>query len=284
MRNMTPALWQEVKRLYHAVLEAEPSGRRLLLESAAPEVRCEVESLLSQEDSGTNPVDRDFWSNALVFSERAENMPTELAEHSRFGQYEILAPIGRGGMGEVYLAHDHKLGRDVAIKALPSEFSTDPERLSRLRQEARVLASFSHPNIATIYGLEEHAGVSFLVLELVKGETLAERLQRTGPMSPEESLAVMSQVADALEGAHQQGVIHRDVKPANVKLTAEGRVKVLDFGLAKPPPVRCADAGLDTAQGRILGTPRYMSPEQARGQPVDQRRISGLSVACCTSF
>lgn len=268
---MTPARWQEVKRLYHAVLEAEPSGRKSLLESATPEVRREVESLLSLEDSGTNPLDRDLWPDAASLLDYSGGTQTELGEHADLGHYETLAPIGRGGMGEVYLAHDQKLGRDVAIKALPKEFSDDAERLSRFRQEARLLASLNHPNIAAIYGLEESGEVNFLVLELVKGETLAERLKRGGPMAVDEALAVMSQVADALEAAHQKGITHRDVKPANVKLTAEGRVKVLDFGLAKPPVTAADAAGLDTEQGRILGTPRYMSPEQARGLEVDQR-------------
>jgi eukaryotic-like serine/threonine-protein kinase len=230
-----------------------------------------VESLLSTEDSDTNPLDRGLWPDAAVLLEDAAETQTALGEHAHLGQYQIRALLGRGGMGEVYLAHDGKLGRGVAIKALPKEFSEDAERLSRFRREARVLASLNHPNIAAIYGLEESSGVNFLVLELVEGETLAERLKRTGPIPVDEALGVMSQAADALEAAHRKGTTHRDVKPANIKLTAEGRVKVLDFGLAKPPPMKTAGAGLDTEHGRILGTPRYMSPEQARGQEVDQR-------------
>ena len=174
----------------------------------------------------------------------------------------------------------------MAIKTLPKEFSDDPERLSRFRREARVLASLNHPNIAAIYGLDESAGVNFLVLELVEGETLAQRLKRTGPMAVAEALRVMSQVAEALEAAHQKGITHRDIKPANIKVTPEGRVKVLDFGLAKVlrtaatgPRMKPAGVGLDTADGRILGTPRYMSPEQARGQEVDRRTDVWASAA-----
>jgi serine/threonine protein kinase len=275
---MTPERWQEVKHLYHAVLEAEPSNREALLESADPEVRREVESLLSSGDSETHPLDRDVMSDASSLLDDATATLSQLGENANLGQYQIRTLIGRGGMGEVYLAHDGKLGRDVAIKTLPKEFSDDPERLSRFRREARVLASLNHPNIAAIYGLDESAGVNFLVLELVEGETLAERLKRTGPMLLGEALQVMSQVAEALEAAHRKGITHRDIKPSNIKMTPEGRVKVLDFGLAKVLPtagtpawMKSAGGGLDTEDGRVLGTPLYMSPEQARGLDVDQR-------------
>jgi serine/threonine-protein kinase len=275
---MTPERWQEVKHLYHAVLEAEPSDRGALLESADPEVRREVESLLSSEESHEGPLDRALWSEAGALLDDATQTLTQLGEGANLGQYQIQSLLGRGGMGEVYLAHDHKLGRDVAIKTLPREFSEDPERLSRFGREARVLASLNHPNIAAIYGLDESAGVNFLILELVDGETLGERLKRTGPMPVDEALRVMSQVAEALEAAHRKGITHRDIKPANIKVTPEGRIKVLDFGLAKvlgtvarAPSMKSAGAGLDTRDGRILGTPRYMSPEQARGHDVDQR-------------
>src|SRR6202171_1080541 len=150
-----------------------------------------------------------------------------------FGCYEINAPIGAGGMGEVYQAHDTKLGRDVAIKVLPEAFAHDPERLSRFQREAKMLAALNHPNIATIYGLEQSSGTSLLVMELVPGETLAERIKRDGPVPIEEALAIAKQIAEALEAAPEEGIIHRDLKPANVKVTPEGKVKVLDFGLAK---------------------------------------------------
>src|SRR5215831_13644769 len=149
------------------------------------------------------------------------------------GSYEIRSVLGKGGMGEVYLAHDRKLVRDVAVKTLPSEFAGDLERLARFQREARMLAALNHPNIAAIYGLEESEGDSFLVLELVEGETLAEWLQRKGPLPWSEALSVASQIAEGLEAAHAKGITHRDIKPANIKITPEGRVKILDFGLAK---------------------------------------------------
>jgi eukaryotic-like serine/threonine-protein kinase len=197
----------------------------------------------------------------------------------RLGPYEILAPLGAGGMGEVYRARDTNLGRDVAIKALPSAFASDPERLARFRREAQTLASLNHPNIASIYGLEAEAGRPHLVLELVEGETLALRLER-GPLPTREALQVGLQVAAAMEAAHERGVVHRDLKPGNVMITISGVAKVLDFGLAKS----AGDAGPSadhgssptltagaTAVGVILGTAAYMSPEQARGKPVDRR-------------
>src|ERR1700686_2782986 len=155
-----------------------------------------------------------------------------LTSGTRLGPYEILALLGAGGMGEVYEALDTKLERNVAIKVLPEAFEHDGERLSRLQREARMLAALNHPNIATIFGLDQSDGVHFLVMELVPGQTLAERLT-IGPLSIEETLKICGQIAEGLEAAHEKRVIHRDLKPANVKVTAEGRVKVLDFGLAK---------------------------------------------------
>jgi protein kinase-like protein/WD40 repeat protein len=203
-----------------------------------------------------------------------------LSAGTKLGSYEVLAQIGAGGMGEVYQAHDTKLGRDVAIKVLPEAFAHDPERLSRFQREAKLLASLNHPNIATIHGLEESNGTHYLVMELVSGENLAERLKRDGAVPVEESLTIAKQIAEALETAHEKGIIHRDLKPANVKLTPEGKVKVLDFGLAK---AFAGDASTEdignsptlsmaaTMQGVILGTAAYMSPEQAKGKAVDKR-------------
>src|SRR5215831_4174438 len=150
----------------------------------------------------------------------------------QLGPYEITALLGKGGMGEVYLARDTKLKRGVAIKTLPDEFSRDPDRVSRFQREAEVLASLNHPNIAAIYDVEEAGGSRYLVLELVEGETLADRIQR-GPIPVEEALDIAKRICEALEAAHEKGIVHRDLKPANVKITAEGKVKVLDFGLAK---------------------------------------------------
>jgi serine/threonine-protein kinase len=207
----------------------------------------------------------------------------------RLGSFEITSLIGSGGMGEVYRAKDLKLGREVAIKALPDLFSKDKERLSRFDREARLLASLNHPNIATIYGLEEADGEHYLVLELVEGETLAERIKR-GSLPLEETLPLFMQIAEALETAHEKGIIHRDLKPANIKVTPDGKVKVLDFGLAKALSGEIpADSGLSesptitkdaTGTGVLLGTAPYMSPEQARGKDVD-KRTDIWAFGCC---
>ncbi len=199
---------------------------------------------------------------------------------TKLGTYEVRSAIGAGGMGEVYQAHDTKLGRDVAIKVLPEAFAHDPEKLSRFQREAKLLASLNHPNIATIHGLEDSNGTSYLVMELVSGENLAERVRRDGAVPVEEALIIARQIAEALEAAHEKGIIHRDLKPANVKLTHEGKVKVLDFGLAKAfaGDTSTEDMGNSptlsmaaTMQGVILGTAAYMSPEQAKGKAVDKR-------------
>jgi Tol biopolymer transport system component len=203
-----------------------------------------------------------------------------LSAGAKLGSYEVVSAIGAGGMGEVYRAHDTKLGRDVAIKVLPEAFAHDADRLSRFQREAKMLAALNHPNIATIYGLEQSGGTSYLVMELVSGETLQERVKRYGAVQVEESLAIAKQIAEALEAAHEKGIIHRDLKPANVKLAPEGKVKVLDFGLAKAfaGDTTNEDIGNSptlsmaaTMQGVILGTAAYMSPEQAKGKAVDKR-------------
>lgn len=198
-----------------------------------------------------------------------------LTAGTRLGPYEILAPLGAGGMGEVYRARDTKLDRDVAIKVLPPSFAQDPERLARFEREARVLASLNHPNIATIYGVEEWSGGRALVMELVPGESLK------GPLPLDTALNYARQIADALEAAHDKGIVHRDLKPANIMITPQGVVKVLDFGLAAIPPASPAYAGdpthsptltiAATQAGMIMGTATYMSPEQAAGKPVDKR-------------
>src|SRR5437773_3858743 len=158
--------------------------------------------------------------------------PMTLSIGTRLGAYEIQSALGAGGMGEVYRARDTRLGRDVALKILPESFVHDPDRVARFRREAQVLASLNHPHIAAIYGLEEANGSQFLILELIEGGTLADRL-KSSPLPVDEALGVARQIADALEAAHEKGIIHRDLKPANVAFTAGGQVKVLDFGLAK---------------------------------------------------
>ena len=198
---------------------------------------------------------------------------------TKLGHYEISTLLGKGGMGEVWKAKDTKLGREVAIKTLPEEFAKDADRLARFEREAKLLASLNHPNIAAIHGFEEDNGTHFLVLELVEGDTLADRLNR-GAIPIEESLKLALQIADALKAAHDSGVIHRDLKPLNIKLTDDDTVKVLDFGLAKAFAGDEAEASVSnsptlsmaaTQQGVILGTAAYMSPEQAKGRTVDKR-------------
>ncbi len=202
-----------------------------------------------------------------------------LSAGQRLGTFEILAALGAGGMGEVYHARDLKLGRDVAIKVLPVAFVTDSERLGRFQREARLLAALNHPHIASIFGLEESGETTFLAMELVEGESLADRVQ-AGALGPDESLQIARQIGEALAAAHDKGIIHRDLKPANVMVTSDGRVKVLDFGLAKmlEGPAGAISATLSptlsvqaTMAGTILGTAAYMSPEQARGRAVDKR-------------
>jgi serine/threonine-protein kinase len=204
-----------------------------------------------------------------------------LTSGSKLGAYEIVAPIGAGGMGEVFRAKDTRLNREVAIKVLPEAFAEDKDRLQRFRREAQLVASLNHPNVAAIYGLEEANGAVALALELVDGEDLQQRLAR-GPIPVDETLAIARQIAEGLEAAHERGVVHRDLKPANVKVTADGTVKILDFGLAKAMDADAAsgDSGLSrsptmsrhmTEAGMVLGTAAYMSPEQARGKAVDKR-------------
>jgi serine/threonine protein kinase len=229
---MTADRWRRIEELYHAALEVEADRREAFLEEACGTDRAlreELESLLESKGSGAD------W-----LAEPARRVAADLVgEHTagalsgrRLGGYAVGSLIGAGGMGEVYRTHDSKLGRYVALKVLPPTFARDPERLARFRREAQMLASLYHPNVAAIYTVDEIDGVSFLVLELVPGKTLAERLA-AGPLGLGESVRIAAGIAEALEAAHEKGIIHRDLKPANVKLTPDGKVKVLDFGLAK---------------------------------------------------
>ena len=271
--------WKRVEELYLQALQRPSAERAQLLDSACKgdlELRREVESLLEA-------VEKD----GMLLEGQALDIAARMAARSsrssligrQLNSYQILSLLGKGGMGEVYLARDLRLERQVAIKVLPEAFTGDPERLARFEREAKLLASLNHPNVAAIYGLEISEGKRFLVLELVEGETLAERLSQ-GPLPVPEALEVCRQTADGLEAAHDKGIIHRDLKPANVKVTPEGKVKILDFGLAKAfyeqgAPVDPSRSPTITEQmtapGVILGTAAYMSPEQARGKTVDKR-------------
>jgi serine/threonine protein kinase len=267
-------------------MECEPDRRSAFLSKACSGdagLRTEVEALLlAHEKAG------DFLQNPVLSGEQPVNL--HLSSGTRLGLYEVSALIGAGGMGEVYRARDTRLGRDVAIKILPSAFTGDSDRLARFEREARVLATLNHPNIGAIYGIEDatsDTGLSIraLVLELVEGETLAERITRSAgakghAMRLDEVLVIARQIAEALEVAHDKGIVHRDLKPANIKVTPEGAVKILDFGLAKSdsgsvPAATMSQATTGTLgatrEGHLMGTAAYMSPEQARGSAVDKR-------------
>ena len=268
---MRPDVWRRAEELFHAALEQSPETRRAFLDSACgndAELRRQVDRLVSADKEAGSFLERTRAADPIVTIGAAGS----LSGHE-FGHYRIVSPLGVGGMGEVYRAHDLKLGRDVAIKTLPYQFARDRERVSRLRREARTLASLNHPHIAAIYGLEEFDETDFLVLELVEGQHPA------GPLPIVEALRIGEQIAEALAAAHARGIVHRDLKPANVMITPQGQVKVLDFGLAKAVYGQ-EDEGTVQAEnvntagsvaGHVIGTPGYMSPEQARGEQVDPR-------------
>jgi serine/threonine protein kinase len=270
-----------LSQLYHAALERTPEERSAFLKDACKgdlQLQQELESLLRHEPAAARFLD----IPAAQILVNAQKPDPEMVGR-QLGPYKMAALLGAGGMGEVYRARDTKLGRDVAIKILPVDFTVDPERQARFVREARLLATLNHPHIGAIYGLEESDGVAALVLEFVDGPTLADRLEH-GPLPIAEALATARQIAEALEAAHERGIVHRDLKPANVILqgprsgtAGDVRAKVLDFGLAKLVAVDLAGelpqelSLTGTADRRILGTPAYMSPEQARGQSVDKR-------------
>jgi Tol biopolymer transport system component len=276
---MTPERWQQVSRIYHDALARDSGERASFLREACRDdetLRQEVESLLAQPASAENFLGEP----ALAMAQGLVDDPAQpTLTGQRLGVYHVLDLLGVGGMGEVYRARDTRLGRDVALKVLPRLFSADRERLARFEREARLLASLNHPHIAAIYGVEETAGAHALVLELVEGPTLAERLHR-GPLPIAEAVGIARQIADALEAAHERGIVHRDLKPQNIKVKPDGTVKVLDFGLAKAAMAAAGDAEVSptstapidgTRDGIIVGTTSYMSPEQSRGHAVDKR-------------
>jgi serine/threonine protein kinase len=280
---MRPEFWEQIAQLHRAALEIEQGARAAFLTKACAGdevLRREVESLLALEGSAENFMESSALE-AMAKQLAKEQLPIRaLNPGTKLESYDILGPLGAGGMGEVYRARDSKLNRDVALKILPAMFTDDAERMARFRREAQVLASLNHPHIGSIYGLEESNNLRVFVLELVEGLTLAERITG-GAVSLEEALEIARQIAEAMAYAHEKGVTHRDLKPSNIKITPEGNVKVLDFGVAKvlqghenfdsdssySPPF----TNPTTHVGMILGTPAYMSPEQAKGKLVDKR-------------
>jgi eukaryotic-like serine/threonine-protein kinase len=276
---MNSERWRQVEKIYHEALQQEPGKRaRFLVEACQgdDELLRDVESLLSQPSSATQFLERPAWEDEA--SRLANSMPALLSAGSKLGGYSIEGTLGSGGMGVVYRARDSKLERPVAIKVLPERFAGDSERLSRFQREARMLAALNHPYIAGIHGLEDSEGVHYLVMELVPGQTLAQKLAG-GQVDMKEGLRYCAQIAEALEYAHEKAIVHRDLKPANVMITPEGRIKLLDFGLAKSLQSASSTGGSDaetitdemTRAGTVLGTAAYMSPEQARGKPLDKR-------------
>jgi Tol biopolymer transport system component len=286
---MTDDRWLRVKRLFEAALERPAPERSAFVTAAVAgddTLRRDVEALIAADAAEVAlSAQWPLASQSLLAELRVASVAGDAAGSSpgliagnRLGKYDVLGPLGAGGMGEVYRARDPRLGRDVAIKILPNAFTSDPDRLARFEREARMLAALNHPHIAGIYGIEEAGTAPALVLELVEGPTLADRI-KAGRLGVEESLTIARQIADALSAAHDKGIVHRDLKPANVKVMPSGTVKVLDFGLAKtdsdgatPELTHSAAITLSgTREGLILGTAAYMSPEQARGKPVDKR-------------
>jgi serine/threonine protein kinase/Tol biopolymer transport system component len=289
--------WDRVKHLFQEALERPPQERSAWLRARCDGDRglqAEVESLLITHERAGSFGERPALELLSALNADSQTAFTGPAAHpgDRLGVYEIRALVGSGGMGEVYRAHDVKLRRDVAIKVLPSAFSSDRDRLARFEREARLLASLNHPNIAAIYGIEDVGGAQALVLEFVEGETLAEKIRGRLALVHEpfpssqpfkglplnDAVNIARQIADALEAAHEKGIIHRDLKPANIKITPAGTVKVLDFGLAKagggdaPDISKSPTFTVHQTSGRVLlGTAAYMSPEQARGHAVDKR-------------
>jgi eukaryotic-like serine/threonine-protein kinase len=266
---MTDDRWRRAEEIFHAAFEQPQEARASFLDAACgadDELRRQVGRLVSKDEEAGS-----FLETPALAGVADTGVARGGLVGRQLGRYRILSVLGAGGMGEVYRAHDSTLGRDVAIKTLPPEFAHDAERLARFRREARTLASLNHPNIAAIYELEESREADYLVLELVEGEALQ------GPLPLATALQRASQVAEALQAAHEHGIVHRDLKPANVTVTPEGRVKILDFGLAKAirEPALTSDPSQPlTGTGtvwHVVGTPGYMSPEQARGTAVDER-------------
>ncbi|MBZ5619895.1 MAG: protein kinase [Acidobacteriia bacterium] len=275
---MTPERYARVTELFKAASDRDPHARDVFLAHACAgdeELRRELEAMLDADAQSGGLLETPLDQVAADFLEDEDATPKHASLRGMLGPYRIEGLLGAGGMGEVYRAHDSKLDRDVALKTLPREFASHPDRLARFRREARLLAALNHPNIAAIYGIEESEGTTYLVLELVEGQALS------GPLPVNHVLDYACQLTEALEAAHAHGIVHRDLKPGNIKVTPQGRLKVLDFGLAKAllsgsgekPDLtqQSAATPMESAAGQLAGTPAYMSPEQARGGMVDQR-------------
>src|SRR5437867_164306 len=273
---MTPARWQQVKQIFQSAIERPPSERDGFISEACAddrELRSEVESLISSHDQAGDSIEAMAAEAATEMLADEQPGPT-LGKH--IGHYEVLSLLGRGGMGEVFLAHDTSLGRKVALKLLRSDFTRNEERLRRFRQEARAASALNHPNILTIHEIGHDGSLHFMATEYVEGETLRQHLSRAR-LTVGQTLDVAVQVASALAAAHQAGIIPRDIKPENTMVRTDGNVKVLDFGLAKLTEPKTIDTAaptllkVETEPGVVMGTLSYMSPEQARGVAVDAR-------------
>src|SRR5438094_2519710 len=276
--HMTPARLQTIEEIYRAALDQEPNQTSAFLDTACEgdePLRRKVEALLASRQRAASFIE----TSAVGLATRIiENGQADLLIGRTIGHYKISKRIGTGGMGEVYLATDMTAGRKAALKLLPERFTADAERLKRFQQEAHAVVGLNHPNILTIYEIGEDHSAHYIASELIEGETLRQRLMR-GRIEVGEAVDVAIQVASALAAAHETGIVHRDIKPENIMLRPDGYVKVLDFGIAKlaeqevPGTIPTEEALLlvETNLGSVLGTVRYMSPEQAYGAPVDKR-------------
>src|SRR5262249_13475151 len=268
--SMTPERWQQIKVVLEGALDLPPQQRSGFLVSVCSDdfLRREVESVLALGDERARTSLLESHNGREVTQDHAYLVPGTM-----LGEYEVRVLIGAGGMGEVYRAHDRRLRRDVAIKVLPSFYSSDPDRLRRFEQEAQAAAALSHPNILAVHQLGTYAGAPYLVSELLDGETLRGQLQRSR-FAVCRAIDYGVQIARGLAAAHEKGIAHRDLKPENLFVTKDGRVKILDFGLAKLQTTSAHSAvtlGNKTESGVVMGTVGYMAPEQVRGQTADQR-------------